>query len=128
MTSTVGGGAGAAGAAGRAAAMRGAAGLAAGSGAPPTAVIGVSHGTGSWNGTACCMPGARRNPPVGGALGALGPDIDDTGFDVLRHRRERFAEVLERPCGRGLMLIRTFMDQVYHNESGNEITMLKRRG
>jgi CheY-like chemotaxis protein len=35
---------------------------------------------------------------------------------------------LERVGGRGLLLIRTFMDQVHHNELGNEITMIKRRG
>ena len=33
---------------------------------------------------------------------------------------------LERIGGRGLMLIRTFMDAVEHNESGNRITMTKR--
>lgn len=33
---------------------------------------------------------------------------------------------LEKPTGRGLFLIRTFMDQVYHNETGNQITMIKR--
>lgn len=35
---------------------------------------------------------------------------------------------LERIGGRGLLLIRTFMDKVYHNETGNEITLIKRRG
>jgi CheY-like chemotaxis protein len=34
---------------------------------------------------------------------------------------------LERIGGRGLLLVRTFMDQVYHNESGNAITLVKRR-
>jgi CheY-like chemotaxis protein len=34
---------------------------------------------------------------------------------------------LERCYGRGLLLIRTFMDEVYHNESGNQITLIKRR-
>jgi CheY-like chemotaxis protein/anti-sigma regulatory factor (Ser/Thr protein kinase) len=34
---------------------------------------------------------------------------------------------LERVCGRGLLLIRTFMDEVRHNPTGNEITMIKRR-
>lgn len=34
---------------------------------------------------------------------------------------------LERASGRGLMLIRAFMDDVYHNERGNEIVMTKRR-
>lgn len=34
---------------------------------------------------------------------------------------------LEKPSGRGLMLIRTFMDEVIHNERGNQITMVKRK-
>jgi CheY-like chemotaxis protein len=33
---------------------------------------------------------------------------------------------VEKVSGRGLFLIRTFMDKVYHNETGNEITMIKR--
>jgi anti-sigma regulatory factor (Ser/Thr protein kinase) len=33
---------------------------------------------------------------------------------------------LERVGGRGLMLIRTFMDEVEHNEKGNRITLRKR--
>ena len=32
-----------------------------------------------------------------------------------------------REGGRGLVLMRTFMDQVSFNESGNEVTMVKRR-
>ncbi|WP_010582377.1 ATP-binding response regulator [Schlesneria paludicola] len=34
---------------------------------------------------------------------------------------------LERPCGRGLLLIHNFMDEVRHNELGNEVTLVKRR-
>jgi CheY-like chemotaxis protein/anti-sigma regulatory factor (Ser/Thr protein kinase) len=34
---------------------------------------------------------------------------------------------LEKDTGRGLLLIRTFMDEVYHNERGNEITFVKKR-
>jgi CheY-like chemotaxis protein/anti-sigma regulatory factor (Ser/Thr protein kinase) len=34
---------------------------------------------------------------------------------------------LERIGGRGLLLIRTFMDEVYHNRAGNEVTLIKRR-
>lgn len=36
-------------------------------------------------------------------------------------------ESLMRPYGRGLMLIRTFMDRVWFNDKANEITMVKRR-
>jgi CheY-like chemotaxis protein len=34
---------------------------------------------------------------------------------------------LEKTSGRGLLLIRAFMDEVQHNASGNEITLVKRR-
>ena len=34
---------------------------------------------------------------------------------------------LERPCGRGLLLMQTFMDDVIYNATGNEVTMIKRR-
>jgi CheY-like chemotaxis protein len=34
---------------------------------------------------------------------------------------------MEKVSGRGLLLIRTFMDEVQHNKSGNELTMIKRR-
>ena len=33
---------------------------------------------------------------------------------------------LDRPCGRGLWLIHAFMDEVRHNPTGNEITMILR--
>ena len=33
---------------------------------------------------------------------------------------------LDKVIGRGLLLIRTFMDEVSHNKAGNEITMIKR--
>jgi CheY-like chemotaxis protein/anti-sigma regulatory factor (Ser/Thr protein kinase) len=34
---------------------------------------------------------------------------------------------LERPGGRGLLLIQNFMDEMHHNQEGNEITLVKRR-
>lgn len=34
---------------------------------------------------------------------------------------------IERPCGRGLLLMQTFMDDVKYNSIGNEVTMIKRR-
>ncbi|MDB4756182.1 MAG: response regulator [Pirellulaceae bacterium] len=36
-------------------------------------------------------------------------------------------EYLERSSGRGLLLMKTFMDQVEFNEKGNEVTLIKRR-
>jgi anti-sigma regulatory factor (Ser/Thr protein kinase) len=32
---------------------------------------------------------------------------------------------LERPCGRGLLLMRTFMDEIRYNEAGNQVVMVK---
>ncbi|MBC8354651.1 MAG: ATP-binding protein [Planctomycetes bacterium] len=34
---------------------------------------------------------------------------------------------LEKPSGRGLLLMRTFMDEVAYNEEGNQVTLVKRR-
>ena len=34
---------------------------------------------------------------------------------------------LDRPCGRGLLLMRTFMDNVIFNDKGNEVTLFKDR-
>lgn len=35
---------------------------------------------------------------------------------------------LELPCGRGLLLMKSYMDRVLFNEKGNEITLIKGRG
>jgi CheY-like chemotaxis protein len=48
------------------------------------------------------------------------------GFDVQGSNRPIDPEDLMRIGGRGLLLIRAFMDEVRHNASGNEITMVKR--
>lgn len=49
------------------------------------------------------------------------------GFDPSILPDPTDPENLMRENGRGLMLIFSFMDEVRHNESGNEITMIKRR-
>ncbi len=36
-------------------------------------------------------------------------------------------ENLEKPCGRGVMLIQAYMTEVSYNERGNRVTMVKRR-
>jgi CheY-like chemotaxis protein len=48
------------------------------------------------------------------------------GFDPSRLPDPTDPTNLGRIGGRGLMLIRTFMDHVAHNATGNEITMVKR--
>ncbi|HEX4148806.1 MAG TPA: response regulator [Pirellulales bacterium] len=49
------------------------------------------------------------------------------GFDPSRLPDPTDPANLEKICGRGLLLVRTFMDEVRHNATGNEITMIKRR-
>lgn len=50
------------------------------------------------------------------------------GFDVTSIPDPTDPQYLSRPCGRGLLLIRSFLDEVRHNERGNEITMSKLLG
>jgi CheY-like chemotaxis protein len=50
------------------------------------------------------------------------------GFDPSQLPDPADPANLERVGGRGLLLIRTFMDQVAHNQTGNEITLVKRAG
>jgi CheY-like chemotaxis protein len=52
---------------------------------------------------------------------------DGPGFDTALFDRPVQPEDLTRIGGRGLLLIRTFMDQVTFNASGNQITMVKFR-
>lgn len=48
------------------------------------------------------------------------------GFDPSQLPDPTDPENLLRPSGRGIMLIRTFMDDVVFSSSGNELTMVKR--
>jgi CheY-like chemotaxis protein/anti-sigma regulatory factor (Ser/Thr protein kinase) len=48
------------------------------------------------------------------------------GFDPSQLPDPTDPANLERVSGRGLLLIRTFMDEVHHNRTGNQITMIKR--
>lgn len=56
------------------------------------------------------------------SIGDEGP-----GFDASQLPDPTAPGFLERPCGRGLLLMKTFMDEVSFNEQGNEVTLLKRR-
>jgi CheY-like chemotaxis protein len=51
---------------------------------------------------------------------------DGPGFDVSGLDKPFDPEDLMRIGGRGMILIRTFLDEAYHNERGNQITMIKR--
>ncbi|WP_435010739.1 response regulator [Tundrisphaera lichenicola] len=64
----------------------------------------------------------------------LGPDFvaytikdEGPGFDTSKLDEPFDPESVMRIGGRGMLLIRTFMDEVWHNEIGNQITMVKRR-
>lgn len=50
------------------------------------------------------------------------------GFDINSLPDPTDPANIERASGRGLLLIRTFMDSVSHNATGNEITLIKRSG
>jgi CheY-like chemotaxis protein/anti-sigma regulatory factor (Ser/Thr protein kinase) len=52
---------------------------------------------------------------------------EGAGFDPTSLPDPTDPANLEKVSGRGLLLIRTFMDEVRHNEKGNEIVMIKRR-
>lgn len=49
------------------------------------------------------------------------------GFDVAAVLASTSAAPLDAPSGRGLVLMRAFMDSVEYNARGNEVTMTKRR-
>lgn len=51
---------------------------------------------------------------------------EGTGFDPTNLPDPTEAANLDKGSGRGVMLIRTFMDEVIYSENGNEVTMIKR--
>ena len=52
---------------------------------------------------------------------------EGSGFDLDSIPDPRDPQNFLKPSGRGLLLIRSFMDEVYHNSAGNSITLVKRR-
>jgi serine/threonine-protein kinase RsbW len=64
----------------------------------------------------------------------VGPDKADIrvadegeGFDPRRIPDPTLDENLEKPGGRGIMLMRAYMDEVRFNARGNEVHLVKRR-
>ncbi|HUT10003.1 MAG TPA: response regulator [Thermoguttaceae bacterium] len=53
---------------------------------------------------------------------------EGSGFDPSSIPDPTDPENLEKASGRGVLLMRTFMDEVAYNEMGNTVTMTKRRG
>ncbi len=47
------------------------------------------------------------------------------GFDVSQIPDPTEEPFLHRPCGRGMLIMRTFMDAVEYNETGNQVTLVK---
>ncbi len=52
---------------------------------------------------------------------------DGSGFDPAKLPDPTDPANLEKASGRGILLMRTFMDEVNYNDSGNEVTLVKRR-
>ncbi len=48
------------------------------------------------------------------------------GFDPSAQRDPRDPANIERPCGRGMLLMRSFMDVVEYSSTGNIVTLVKR--
>ncbi len=49
------------------------------------------------------------------------------GFDVSKLPDPTDPEYLERPSGRGILLMRAFTDDVRYNPTGNQVTLVKKR-
>lgn len=49
------------------------------------------------------------------------------GFDVTKLPDPTHPDFLEKPSGRGVLLMRTFMDEVRYNATGNRVTLVKLR-
>lgn len=48
------------------------------------------------------------------------------GFDPASIPDPTDPEFLDRPSGRGMLLMRSFMDELTYNDSGNQVTMMKK--
>ena len=52
---------------------------------------------------------------------------EGSGFDVNCLPDPADPANLEKPCGRGVLLMKTFMDEIRFNDAGNEVTLVKHR-
>jgi len=71
------------------------------------------------------MPYCRRKIAVNVARFTVRDE--GPGFDVAAVLAQDHSDALEGTAGRGLLLMRTFMDEVTFNERGNEVTMTRRK-
>ena len=52
---------------------------------------------------------------------------DGPGFDVEKVRNPTEDDAIALASGRGILLMRSFMDSIDYNDLGNEVSMYKRR-
>jgi len=64
---------------------------------------------------------------VGAEQTAITVADEGEGFDPGAVPDPTADENLEKPCGRGIMLMRAYMDEVIYNEAGNEVRLVKHR-
>jgi len=72
-----------------------------------------------------CARRVRLNVSLGREQLVFEVRDEGPGFDVAAVPDPTADENLDKPCGRGLMLMRNFMDTVLHNELGNAVKMTK---
>ncbi|MCA9088616.1 MAG: ATP-binding protein [Planctomycetaceae bacterium] len=68
----------------------------------------------------------RLHCRISGAEGCFTIRDQGPGFDVSQIPDPTDDETLDRPSGRGMLLMRSFMDEVVYNSKGNEVTLIKR--
>jgi len=82
----------------------------------------IKHGNGS---------DPRKKIVVSTCIDNDGADItvadEGDGFDPASVPDPTADENLEKPCGRGIMLMRAYMDKVEYNDRGNEVRIVKHR-
>jgi len=52
---------------------------------------------------------------------------EGNGFDVAGLPDARSPSGKRKPCGRGVFLLRAYMDEVLYNEKGNRVTLARRK-
>ena len=64
---------------------------------------------------------------VGDRLTAITIADEGQGFDPVTVPDPTADENLEKPCGRGIMLMRAYMDEVAYNQRGNTVRLVKHK-
>lgn len=77
----------------------------------------------------CCDPGKCVTVQfhVGPRTVRITIEDEGGGFNPRRVPDPTCDENLEKPCGRGVMLMRVYMNEVKYNAAGNKVTLVKRR-